>query len=74
MLGGRSVAALVYGRRKHVVNLFVVPAEEGSASLAPSGTLRGYQWIRWNHAGMSFWAISDVSAADLEEFARLLQR
>ena len=73
VVGGRSVAALVYGRRKHVVNLFVA-GEEGHEGLARSGTLRGYQWIHWNRAGMSFWAISDVSAGDLEEFAHLLQR
>jgi anti-sigma factor RsiW len=74
VIGGRSAAALVYGRRRHIVNLFVVPAEEGHAGLARSGIRQGYQWIHWNRAGMSFWAISDISAGDLEEFARLLQR
>jgi anti-sigma factor RsiW len=71
VVGGRSVAALVYSRRKHVINLFVWPSEESDA--APrSGTLRGYAWIRWTRGGMSFWAASDVAASDLEELARLV--
>jgi anti-sigma factor RsiW len=73
VVGGRSVAALVYNRRKHVINLFVWPSEEPDA--APrSGTQRGYAWIRWRRGGMSFWAASDVAASDLDEFARLVSR
>jgi anti-sigma factor RsiW len=72
-VGGRSVAALVYNRRKHVINLFVWPSEEPDA--APrSGTQHGYAWIRWRRGGMSFWAASDVAASDLDEFARLVSR
>jgi anti-sigma factor RsiW len=71
VVGGRSVAALVYGRRKHVINVFVWPSEEPDA--APrSGGERGYAWIRWTRKGMAFWAVSDVAASDLEEFARRL--
>ena len=73
VVGGRSVAALVYSRRKHVINLFVWPSEE-SDTAPRSGTLRGYTWIRWRRGGMSFWAASDVAASDLEEFARLVSR
>jgi anti-sigma factor RsiW len=73
VVGGRSVAALVYNRRKHVINLFVWPSEEADA--APrSGVQRGYAWIRWTRGGMSFWAVSDVAASDLEELARLVSR
>jgi anti-sigma factor RsiW len=74
VIGGRSVAALVYGRRKHVVNLFVWPSEGREATSARSGTAHGYRWTHWTRGGMSFWAVSDTAAADLEEFARLLQR
>jgi anti-sigma factor RsiW len=70
VVGGRSVAALVYNRRKHVINLFVWPSEEPDA--APrSGALRGYAWTQWTQGHMSFWAVSDVAASDLAEFARL---
>jgi anti-sigma factor RsiW len=71
VVGGRSVAALVYARHKHVINVFVWPAEESDA--APrSGAARGYAWIRWTRSGMRFWAVSDVAAVDLEELARRL--
>lgn len=73
VVGGRSVAALVYNRRLHVINLFVWPSEEPDA--APrSGTERGYAWVRWTRGGMSFWAASDVAGSDLDEFARLVAR
>jgi anti-sigma factor RsiW len=71
VVGGKSVAALVYGRRKHVINVFVWPSEDANA--APrSGAERGYAWIRWTRNGMAFWAVSDAAAADLEELARRL--
>jgi len=73
VVGGQSVAALVYARRKHVINVFVWPSEKSNAALR-SGAERGYTWIRWTRGGLRFWAVSDVAAADLEEFARLLLR
>ncbi len=71
VVGGQSVAALVYARRKHVINLFVWPSEKSDAALR-FGADHGYTWIRWTRGGMRFWAVSDVAAADLEEFARRL--
>jgi anti-sigma factor RsiW len=71
VVGGQSVAALVYARRKHVINVFVWPSEKSDAALR-TGAERGYTWIRWTRRGMRFWAVSDVAAADLEEFARRL--
>jgi mycothiol system anti-sigma-R factor len=73
VLHGRSVAALVYGRRKHVVNVFVWPTTERDR--APrSGSQLGYQWIDWRKGGMEFCAVSDTSAADLEELQRLISQ
>ncbi len=71
VVGGQSVAALVYARRKHVINVFVWPSETSDAALR-SGAERGYAWIRWTRRGMRFWAVSDVATVDLEEFARRL--
>jgi mycothiol system anti-sigma-R factor len=73
VLRGRSVAALVYGRRKHVVNVFVWPTTQGDH--APrSGSRLGYQWVDWRKGGMEFCAVSDTSAADLEELQRLISQ
>ena len=67
---GRTVAVLVYARRKHVVNVFVWPTTERNA--APrSGSHLGYQWVDWRRDGMEMCAVSDVASADLETLQRL---
>lgn len=73
-VGGRPVAALVYGRDKHIINLYVWPAEDDSP-LAPSSAQRqGYNIVRWRQDGMNFWAISDVELAQLKDFAEDFRR
>lgn len=73
-LNDRPVAALVYQRRKHFINLFVWPASEGGESTESSATRQGYNVLHWRKGGMNFWAASDISAADLAEFTRLARR
>jgi anti-sigma factor RsiW len=67
---GRAVAALVYQHRKHVINLFIWPTEESDRS-GLSATHQGYNAIHWCQAGMSYWAVSDLNATELREFAQL---
>jgi mycothiol system anti-sigma-R factor len=71
VLGERNVAALVYGRRKHFINVFVWPTKDADTPIHPPGSRQGYQWVHWRHKGMEFCAISDVSAQDLHELAQL---
>jgi mycothiol system anti-sigma-R factor len=71
VLGERNVAALVYGRRKHFINVFVWPTKEPDTPIHPPGSRQGYQWVHWRHQGMEFCAVSDVSADDLHELAQL---
>jgi len=65
-LNGRPVAALVYQRDKHVIDLFVWPA----AGDTPPQTAerQGYNIVHWSQGGMNFWAVSDLEVAQLEEF------
>lgn len=72
VLGERNVAALVYGRRKHLINVFVWPTNEPDTPIHPPGSRQGYQWVHWRHKGMEFCAVSDVSAPDLHELAQLI--
>src|SRR5207302_7728788 len=51
-LNNRAVAALVYQRRKHFINLFVWPAEAGSASADKRITSQGEQRRHWGDAGV----------------------
>ena len=71
-LGGHPVAALVYARERHFVNLFVYP-ETGTEGGERSLSRQGFQVIRWSQAGMSYWAVSDVNAADLGELVALVR-
>lgn len=71
VLGGQSVAVLVYGRRKHIINVFVWPTKEADIRPQSSATYQGYQWVHWRHQGLEFYAISDVSSADLKDLGQL---
>jgi mycothiol system anti-sigma-R factor len=73
VVGGRTVAALVYGRRKHFVNVFVWPTRDSDTS-PRTGSQQGYHWITWQKNGMAFWAVSDVAPSDLDDLQRLLSR
>ncbi len=68
---GRTVAALVYARRKHFVNVFIWPTNEKD-SAPSSGSRQGYQWTEWRKGGMEFCAVSDAAPSTLEQLRSLL--
>ena len=63
--GGRPAAALVYGRRAHVIDLFVWP---GVPSPTLSQTRNGYHLRSWSAGGMVFWAVSDLQDGEFAQF------
>jgi anti-sigma factor RsiW len=70
-INGREVAALVYHRNKHIINLFIAPSESGRTEAVQSFAKDGYNVLHWVRDGFEFWAVSDVSAGDLRAFADL---
>jgi len=72
-LDGRPVAALVYQRQKHTINVFVAPEAGRGSSSNEVRTLRGFHVCRGTRDGMSFWAVSDLNATELTGFCRALQ-
>jgi anti-sigma factor RsiW len=72
-LDSQPVAAVVYRRRQHIINLFVAPAEHAADTPPASETREGYNIIHWTKAGMAYWAVSSVSGAELEKFAQLVR-
>ena len=70
-LNGREVAALVYRRRLHVINLFIWPSESARNTEAESFAKDGYHVSHWARDGFEFWAVSDVNAEDLRAFSDL---
>ena len=72
-VGGRPVAALVYQRQKHIINVFVSAETSDSSTRDFVRTIRGFNLRHWIRDGMSFWAVSDVNGADLAAFASAAQ-
>jgi len=70
VIDSRTAAALVYGRRKHIVNVFVEKAQPGD-SLDASGELQGYHWVAWQQNGFTFTAVSDTAYGDLDQLKQL---
>jgi anti-sigma factor RsiW len=77
-IGNRAVAALVYERRKHIINVFVWPESSGDAANAEGFERQeirnGYNLIEWRNGDMHFAAASDVNADDLKQFIQLLRK
>jgi anti-sigma factor RsiW len=70
--GRRPVAALVYRRHQHVINLFVMPAE-GGVPPRTDASLNGYNLRHWRDGALRFWAVSDLNPAELADFERLVR-
>ena len=81
LIGGRldyldnhPVAALVYQRRKHFINLFVWPASSGAAITPKAISRQGYQLLHWVDSDFNYWAVSDVSDNDLQAFKQAFEK
>ena len=68
----RTVAALAYRHKRHVLNLFIWPAADAAHAGARHMSKQGYQLLHWAQGGMQYWLISDMSGADLDGFKTLL--
>ena len=67
-LDNRPVAALIYERRKHFINLFVWPAGSNPIGATSAMSRQGYQLLHWVDSDFNYWAVSDVNANDLQTF------
>jgi len=72
-LEGRAVAALVYQRHLHTINVFVWPLRDKPSGAPVSATRRGFNLKSWDKNGMQFWAVSDIQSAELDKFETLLR-
>lgn len=69
-INGKAVAAIVYRRRVHIINLFVAQSM-GSALQTPRlETVQGFNVRRWTSQGLNLLAVSDINSDELEEFGR----
>jgi anti-sigma factor RsiW len=70
---GKTVAALVYQRNKHPINLFITPAPTSRSTSPTAASRRGYNVFSWTNNGMKYWAISDLNRGELSEFSELVR-
>jgi anti-sigma factor RsiW len=69
---GRPVAALVYQRGMHKINVFVWPNHGSAGDAIKQEDAQGYQILHWDGAEMTYWVVSDLNSAELLELARAL--
>jgi anti-sigma factor RsiW len=68
VIGRTPVPTLVYRRRQHLISLSEVPA--GRTTAMPQEQIAGYNIVSWTDNGVTYWAVSDVAAADLNVFEK----
>ena len=66
-LQGHDVAAVVYRRRQHVINLFAWPTSDADAPMTETSD-RGFNVFQWRRDGLALAAVSDLNPAELREF------
>src|SRR5260221_13262599 len=76
LVGGRldyidrhPVAALVYRRQQHVINVLVSPEDKGGGAAPAALAQHGYTLLRFRRGGTDFWVASDLNPAELRDFA-----
>jgi mycothiol system anti-sigma-R factor len=81
LIGGRldyldnhSVAALVYQRRKHFINLFIWPTTPADSKEQKIVEREGYHLVHWADGDFTYWAVSDVSVGDLQNFQQTFEQ
>jgi len=72
-LEGRPVAALIYKRRMHNINVFLWPNHGSADEVIRQEDSQGYQILHWNGAETTYWVVSDLNGAELLEFGRALR-
>jgi anti-sigma factor RsiW len=74
-LDGRSVAALIYRRNKHFINVFVWPAaDDKQVTPLAREESRGYHVAHFVDDGLNYFAVSDVDPAELDRLMRLIEQ
>ena len=77
LVGGRidvidrvPVPTLVYRHRQHLISLVAAPAARDASVATSPRTIAGYNMLSWTDNGVTYWAVSDLAAADLDTFAK----
>jgi anti-sigma factor RsiW len=72
-VGGRTVAALVYERREHMIDVYTWPAPPSTREPLAEAQRRGFNVLHWTAGGMTYWLASDLEMAEMKRLAALLE-
>jgi anti-sigma factor RsiW len=67
-IDGRPVGSVIYRRRQHVINLFVVQGAGNESRAAKMDAVQGFNIRRWSDRGLDYWAVSDLAKEELASF------
>jgi anti-sigma factor RsiW len=70
----RVVAALVYKRRKHTINVLIWPSSSNTDEEPRALTRQTYHLVHSSRAGMTSWAVSDLNPDELRAFVELIRQ
>lgn len=70
-IDGHPAAAVVYRRAQHVINLFAW-ASPGANEPFRDETRQGFNVVTWRRDSIRYYAVSDVEADQLAQFAKLV--
>jgi anti-sigma factor RsiW len=73
-VGGRRVAALVYQRRQHLINVFLWPTSQRSDGERAPIVRQGYHLLHWSTPDYNCWMVSDLGMVELTAFASLMRQ
>jgi anti-sigma factor RsiW len=73
-LNQRPVAALVYRRQQHTINLFVWPSSGAAPHEVKLLSRQGFNMTDWSDSAMQYWAVSDLNSAEMLAFTQSLRQ
>jgi anti-sigma factor RsiW len=74
VLHGRRVAAIVYRRRSHAINLFQWPGAGADSAPASVDAGDGFIAAYWTQDGMNYWAVSNLGGGEMAAFTAAFRK
>jgi anti-sigma factor RsiW len=69
-LAERPVAALLYQRHQHMINVFVWPAANTAIPSPRHASRKGFNTVAWTQDGMQYWIATDLGNGELAVFTQ----
>ena len=74
IVNGRAAAVLVYQAGRHLVDVYMWPAQGEAGSVLQASQIEGFNLRHWEESGLAVWCVSDLGAQELDRFAQTWRR